>query len=296
MAAPSLAERLGHPREARLLIVNCDDLGVSRAANAAIHRAMTEGVATSASLMAPCPWAHDAATRLRGLPVGVHLTLTSEYPGYRWRGLSGGATLHDEAGFLHATRAAALARIDMAEAAAECRAQIEAALVWGVEVTHLDAYMDVMPGRADLFAALLDLAAAFRLPLRMLPRDMTDRPGFDARAMAAARGIPFPDHMLYPWPHPTREVLMEAIPRLPPGVTEIFAHPVQDGPELRGYDPHAPDLRAADATGLLDSALAALLDRHGVQRIDFRALRELMPAGRKPGADMPRHGASMPLA
>src|SRR5689334_3526830 len=84
MGQPSLAERLGYGAEDRLLIVNCDDLGSSHAANVATFRSMAYGVATSATLMVPCPWAREAARMFRGYPVGVHLTLTCEYRGYRW--------------------------------------------------------------------------------------------------------------------------------------------------------------------------------------------------------------------
>ena len=76
-----------------------------------------------------------------------------------------------------------------------------------------------------------------------------------------------------------RDVLFEAIPNLPPGVTELFAHPVLDGEELRGYDHRNADIRAHDAACLLDPAVAAFLDRHGIRRISFRDLRELQRAG-----------------
>ena len=256
----------------RRLIINCDDLGASAPANRAILRAMTEGVATSASLMVPCPAAEEAARMTRGMAVGVHLTLTSEYPAMRWRGLTEGASLHDGSGALHPTTTTALAAVTPEDARAECRAQIARALAWGVAVTHLDAHMNVMQARADLFAVLLDLAALFRLPVRMFPPGVPVDYGFDARAMAAARGIACPDHLLYPWPRPAAEVLRESLADLPDGVTEIFAHPVEDGPELRAYDPWAPDLRAADAAGMCDPALAALLDAAGIVRVDYRAL------------------------
>ena len=71
----TLAERLGYAPDARLLIVNCDDLGSSASANVAIYEALRDGVATSATLMVPCPWARDAAAMYRGEDVGVHLTL-----------------------------------------------------------------------------------------------------------------------------------------------------------------------------------------------------------------------------
>ena len=68
----NLVERLGYPPDAKLLIINCDDLGSSHAANVGVYEAVRSGVATSASLMVPCPWAREAAARYRGEDVGVH--------------------------------------------------------------------------------------------------------------------------------------------------------------------------------------------------------------------------------
>ena len=79
-----------------------------------------------------------------GFSIGVHLTLTCEYQGYRWRGLTNGASLHDDEGFFPTTTKLALERVDAADARAECRAQLETALSWGVDVTHLDTHMNVV--------------------------------------------------------------------------------------------------------------------------------------------------------
>jgi len=274
-----LAERLGYGPQDRLLIINCDDLGSSHSANLATLRAMTEGVATSATLMLPCAWAREAARMFQGLAVGVHLTLTSEYRGYRWRGLTGGASLYDDEGFLPATTEAALQRVDAGEAQAECRAQIETALGWGVDVTHLDAHMYVMQSRSDLFEAYVDLAREFRLPVRMASRETTASQGFGARERAGGRGLLFNEHIVAPWPRVTREVFFAEIPLLPTGVSEIFAHPVLDGQELRAYDTENADIRAQDAICLTDPALRDLLDRHSIKRISFRQLRDLQRAG-----------------
>lgn len=279
MAQPSLAERLGYGPEDRLLIVNCDDLGSSHGANVATFRSMVYGVATSATLMVPCPWAREAARMFMGFPIGVHLTLTCEYRGYRWRGLTNGVSLRDDEGFLPATAKAALRRASAADARAECRAQIEAALSWGVDVTHLDTHMNVMQDRTDLYEIYLDLAAEFRLPVRMFSRENTEKQGFRARERAEARGLLFNEHIVYPWPRRTRDVFFEEIPKLPPGVSEIFAHPVLDGEELRAYDTSNADIKAHDAVCLTDPTVSDLLDRHNIKRISFRELRELQRAG-----------------
>ena len=190
----NLAQALGHAADDRLLIVNCDDLGSSHGANVAIEAALKDGLATSATLMVPCPWAFDAVQRCAGLDIGVHLTLTCEYPGYRWRALTGAKSLHDDQGFMPATAEAVWERADLADVRAECRAQIDQALAWGVDVTHLDAHMGTMQVDRRYFEIYVDLGAEYRLPLRMVGESGARRLGFAARDMAAARGVAFTDH------------------------------------------------------------------------------------------------------
>src|SRR5262245_41738135 len=100
-AVPTLAERLGHATDARLVIISCDDLGSCHAANEGVFAALHNGVASCASLMVPAPWARDAA--VRALPtddLGVHLTLNCEHPNYRWGAITHAPSLHSgEAGF-----------------------------------------------------------------------------------------------------------------------------------------------------------------------------------------------------
>jgi hypothetical protein len=62
------SELLGFAPDARVLILNCDDLGMYEAVNVGIFDAIENGVATSCSLMAPCPGAADAIMLLRERP------------------------------------------------------------------------------------------------------------------------------------------------------------------------------------------------------------------------------------
>ena len=277
---PSLAQRLGYAADARLLIVNCDDFGSSHAANTAILRALDQGVATSATLMVPCPWAREAVRMGQGRDIGIHLTLTCEYPGYRWRALTGGKSLHDADGFMPATIEEVYRRGDPAEAFAECKAQIELAMAWGLEPTHLDSHMGTVQIDPRFFDIYLGLAEEFDLPLRMPGRRQDEQLGFQGRDRATTRGLLYNENFISPWPRDTREVFEARIPGLAPGVSEIYAHPVDDGPELRGYDPDHPDIRANDAVVLSDPAIGALMDEAGVVRISWRPLRDLQRAQR----------------
>jgi hypothetical protein len=50
-ATASLAERLGYSRDAKLLIVHADDLGMTHAVNAASIQGLESGLVSSASMM-----------------------------------------------------------------------------------------------------------------------------------------------------------------------------------------------------------------------------------------------------
>jgi predicted glycoside hydrolase/deacetylase ChbG (UPF0249 family) len=275
-----LAERLGYAPDARLLIVNCDDLGSSASANRATQAAMATGMATSATLMVPCPWALDAVRRGLGGGIGVHLTLTCEYPGYRWRALTGAPSLHDDEGFMPASAEAVWARADLDEVRAECRAQIDQAYGWGVDITHLDVHMGTMQMEPRYAALFLELAAAYDLPVRMIGASVEQRLALDCRAPAAAMGLVFPDKVVTTWAKPAKATFAAILEGLKPGVTEIYLHPVEDGPELRDYDPHARQIRIDDHECLLDPDLKAKAAELGVTLIDFRPLRELQRARR----------------
>jgi predicted glycoside hydrolase/deacetylase ChbG (UPF0249 family) len=275
-ASASLAVRLGHRPDERLLIVNCDDLGSSHAANLAIDAALRRGVATSATLMVPCPWALEAVNLCAVLDIGVHLTLTAEYPGYRWRALTAATSLHNSLGYMPATAEEVWAKADLDDVRAECRAQIDQALAWGVDVTHLDAHMGTMQVDPRFFEIYVELGAEYRLPLRMVGERSHARLGFAARDLAAARGLAFADHFIAPpWGVTARGVFVDRAARLEPGVSEIFLHPVEDGPELRGYDRQAADLRAEDAAWVLEPGMRTLVETAGVKLISFRPLRDL---------------------
>ena len=271
----SLAERLGYPADARLLIVNCDDLGKSHAANVGVYQALREGVATSASLMVPAPWAREAASRYRGEDVGVHLTLNAEHDLYRWGPITQAPSLLDGDGGFPRTLEDLWDHADVEEARRECRAQLERAIYWGFDVSHLDSHLSALELRPEFFDVYLDLAVEFHLPMRLGNASTERTVGFPFRQLAAEEGVVSPDHFVRVRGVGSRRAIEAALVDLPQGVTEVYLHPAIDSAELRSlapdWGPRVDDLDFLTAPG----ALGSLAHRAGISLIGYRALRDL---------------------
>ena len=272
-SASTLAERLGYGPDARLLIVNCDDLGSSHSANMGVYDALRHGAATSATLMVPCPWARGAAAEYRGEDVGVHLTLNAEWDLYRWGPITQAPSLLDGDGGFPRTVADVWDHADLDEVRRECRAQIERAIFWGFDVSHVDSHMGTLQLRAEFFDVYLDLADEFRLPMRLSGASTERVIGFPFRALATERGVVIPDHLLHVPGVGSRGLIDRVIDKLEPGVSEAYFHPAVDTPELRAMSPDWVG-RVDDHRFLVEeTGLRAAAERCGVVLIGYRELR-----------------------
>jgi chitin disaccharide deacetylase len=275
-----LAVRLGHSADTRLIIISCDDLGSCHAANVGVYAALRGGAATCASLMVPAPWARDAANRaIASDDIGVHLTLNCEYDAYRFGPITHAPSLVSGDGGFPRSLTDLWEHADPAEVLRECRAQIERALAWGVDVTHLAPHLSAITLRPEFFDVYIELACEFSLPIRLPSRISADDAGFPFRRLAADEGIVFPDHFDHDWRAGSRERVYEAIRTLAPGVTEIHVQPAIDTPEVRAITPAAEAW--IDDFGLVtgDDTLTALLADSGAVLIGYRQLRDVMRAG-----------------
>src|SRR5687767_8428224 len=169
----TLAERLGYPKDAKLLIVHADDLGMAHSINTASIKGLESGLVSSASIMIPCPWLPEIAAYARKHPeadLGLHLTLTSEWSLYRWGPVlpkERVPSLLDSSGYLYLTETEAAAHIDPKEAEAEIRAQIARAKSLGIQPTHLDSHMGTLYQTQALFETLFRVARDNKLLIRV---------------------------------------------------------------------------------------------------------------------------------
>lgn len=247
----STAERLGHPRDAKLLIIHADDLAVAHSEDAASFDALEKRAATSASIMVPCPWLTEVAEYAKAHPdadLGLHLTLTSEWKTYRWGPVASKdqvPSLLDASGYLWPDSDSAKQHIKADEAEREIRAQMEKAMSLGIHPTHIDSHMGVLFSRPDLFAAYVKVAHEFKLPF-LAVRTPDAPPALlsllsDKDIVLDSIVMASPDVKPADW----KTFYLNAIKNLKPGVTELIVHLGHDDAELQAVTVDHPDYGSA---------------------------------------------------
>lgn len=274
----SLAAALGHPADAKLLILSADQLGSTHAATAGGFAALREGVATTGTVMMPGPWSRYAADGHDGADLGIHLTLNSHLDCYRWGPLTAAPSLLDGDGGFPRTVDDLWDHADLDEVRRECRAQIERARLWGFDLTHLATHLGTLQQRPEFFDVLVDVAYDAELPVRLESGDAEERAGFPFRRLAAEEGILMPDHFTLVRGG-ARSHLDTTLGALQPGVTVVAFEPAIAAEEIRAIDPDAAQ-RVDDLEVLTDRAVRDRIEAAGAILIGFREIRDLQRARR----------------
>jgi len=286
-AQKSVAERLGYPRDAKLLIVHADDLGMAHSVNAATIKAFESGLVNSGSIMVPCPWLSEIAAYARTNPqadLGLHLTLTSEWTSFRWGPVMPKdrvSSLLDKEGYFYLTESEAASHADTKEVELEITAQIERARSLGIQPTHLDSHMGTLYQNKALFEVFLRVARNHKLPVRIaktwfaqtdfLPATLNPDDVYVDRILDINPTVAAKD-----W----AKFYSEAIKNLQPGVTEIVVHLAFDDAEMRGATFNHPDWGAAwrqrDFEFFTSDAFRKLLQENQIKLITWRELGKLI--------------------
>jgi len=279
----TVAERLGLPPDAKLLILHADDLGVAHSVNAASFDALDKGAISSASIMMPTPWVTEVAAYARQHPnadLGLHLTLTSEWLTYRWGSVESKdkvPSLVDSTGTFPSEVAPVVARAKPAEVERELRAQVERAMALGIRPTHLDSHMGALFTTPELLATYVKVAHDYRLPFLALKIT----PG----------GLPVPvapkdvvlDAVIIAGPEVPRDqwkaFYVNAIATLKPGLTEMIVHLGHDDAELQAvtvdHEPYGSAWRQRDYDVVTSPEFRKALQDHKVTLVTWRELQKL---------------------
>lgn len=274
-------------RRTKHLIVTADDFGLSEDVNEAVFQAFGQGVLTSASLMIGGGASESAVAFARANPrlaVGLHLVL-----------IKGKATLPPEmvpdlvdthgrfaqnpvrCGFRYFFRRSLRAQIER-----EMRAQIERFLETGLPLSHLDGHLHLHV-HPTIFDLLLNLAEeygikAIRIPLeepwstlrldqRRLGYKLSHALVFTlltwrSRARLREQGILCADRVygLLQDGDVNERYLSALIPRLKPGITEVYLHPSRGARH--------------ELLALISRQVKVLIDAHRISLTSYKALVE----------------------
>src|SRR5438105_1135533 len=270
---------LGYPDDARLLIINADDFGRAHACNEGILRSLKEGVVSSTTLMVPCPWALHAMQMLSDHPAisfGVHLTVISDVPLYRWGSLTSREkvpSLIDEAGFFYSYERIPefLAQVKLSELEVEFRAQIEAVLATSLKPTHLDWHCLYNGGRAEIFEVTVKLAKEYGLAVRVFDRSTGEA--------LRRQGLPTNEHDVldsYRLDTAGKSArYAQMLHDLPVGLSEWAVHPGLEDGELLAIHPDGARRRQTDFNFLISAQAREIIQREGITLLSYKPLQEV---------------------
>ncbi len=253
------------------LIVRGDDMGYTHSGNEAIIKCYKEGIESSIEVLVASPWFPEAVKLLKqnpGIDVGIHLDLTSEWENIKWRPLSDCPSLKDAGGYFYPMvfqnpnypgRSISENKWKIEDVEKEFRAQIELALKYLPNVSHLSAHMGCTNLSPEVRALTRRLAKEYKIPVE---------PDLDYQGLTG-----------YDGPHKTPEEKVQSfintLNKLQPGKTYIFVdHPGLNDDELKAVYHIGYEDVCMDRQGVTDlytnEKVKALIKEKGIKLIGYR--------------------------
>lgn len=291
----------------KFLIINADDFGMCRAHNIATAELLKIGSITSATVMAPCKYAHDAvkfSIENPNFAIGIHLTTTSEWRNYRWKPLSENVpSLKDPNGFFYHTSDEFAKSAKKSEVETELKAQIEYLIKLGLNPSHIDNHMGslygITNGDFSLLKLTLELAAKYGLPFRFPSKisDDTFKNGtlniktkaetviseFDRFVDFVRRsGVLTPDYLIPgDWNgeqdksyESYREYMYALLSGVDNGVSETYIHPAVECEEIKAITP-CWHRRVWEHRLFSDPETVKFIKSNGITVISYRDLKKI---------------------
>jgi chitin disaccharide deacetylase len=282
----SVAELLGYPKDAKLLIVHADDLGVAHSENAASISAMEKGCVKSASIMVPCAWFPEMAAYASMHPdmdFGLHLTLTSEWKYYKWGPVTPAQSipgLVNKNGFFYSSVDSVVANASPAEVEEELRNQVKRAIQYGIKPTHLDSHMYTLHESLGFLKAYLKIGHEFNLPV-YITRQVGNNLHVNLDTVVSDRDIII-DTLLTAeyadYKAGMADFYTKGFKNLKPGITYLILHTAYDDDEMKAvtveHDGWGAAWRQQDYDFFSSALCAKLLKENNIYVVTWREIRD----------------------
>jgi predicted glycoside hydrolase/deacetylase ChbG (UPF0249 family) len=283
----STPEKLGYPKNAKLLIIHADDIGVSQSENAATLKAFKEGSVNSGSIMVPCPWFPEIAAVAKENPdmdLGLHLTLNSEWALYKWGPVAPRTevpSLVDEKGFLYDNVLDLMKHAKPEDVEKELRVQIERAIEFGINPTHFDAHMGAAFSNPEYLKIYMKLGREYKVPVLlnaaafkvMFNLDITK---LVAETEVATDGIFMASEVDFKGG--MKNYYTKVLNEMQAGLNVILLHAAYDNDEMKAVTINRPAYgaawRQADFDFFISDACKQLLKSNNIQLITWKEIKE----------------------
>lgn len=275
----TLQERLGYSKNAKLLIIHADDLGVAHSQNSASFNTLEKGSATSASIMVPCPWFSEVAAYAASHPgadLGIHLTLTAEWNFYKWSPVAYRQEvpgLVNKNGFFFSSVDSVIKSSNAIEVEKELRAQIEKAKQASIDITHLDSHMGTLYSNKEYLQVLLKLGKEYRVPVMLSQQRLiagTDENNIVLNNIYVESPADYAKG--------AETYYTNVLKSLQPGVSLIILHAAYDDSEMQAITAEHPDYgaawRQADYNFFTSETCKKLLQQNRIQLITWKEIRD----------------------
>lgn len=291
----NIATKLEIPKGKKIVLLNHDDLGMNEGSNHAFKKIVESRTFNSSSVMSVCPWFPDVVEMYvenHQLNIGVHLTLTSEWKGYRWKPLSTVTRMSgliDQDGYFWARRQMLIESVIKEAAEEEFHTQIEKVIDAGIDITHIDCHMGVgfIP---ELFEIYIGLGEQYKVPV-LIPTNIEEILNLYKLhevevdyyhaiiSELKTRGIPLVDHFLIT-PCFDKGTALEGYKNLLKGVTDgvtvLSLHPNTEEC-IKSIDPNMYYVRTDEYKVFSDKIDPDWLEDDNIRVISYRDLKSLIP-------------------
>lgn len=286
-AQQTLQEKLGYPKNTKLLIIHADDIGVSHSENMASIAAMEKGSVSSGSIMVPCPWMPEIAAYATAHPnadLGLHLTLTAEWKQYKWGPVSPRTevpSLVDVNGFFPDNSADVAKNAKPIEVERELRAQIERAKQFGIDPTHFDTHMGSALTSVEIARAYVRLGHEYKVPVLMSAPIAKMFLNSELKDLGAENDV-LTDNVIMAQPEDykggMKAFYTKALKGLNPGLTVLLLHAAHNDSEMKAVTVDHPDYgaewRQADFDFFTSDDCKKLLQENNIKVVTWKEIRD----------------------
>ncbi|MEI9920542.1 MAG: polysaccharide deacetylase family protein [Bacteroidota bacterium] len=285
-AQQTIQEKLGYPKNTKLLIIHADDIGVSHSENTASINALEKGSVSSGSIMVPCPWMPEIAAYAKAHPnadLGLHLTLTAEWNIYKWGPVlprTEVPSLVDGKGFLF-DNTGDVAKAKVADIEKELRAQVERAKQFGIDPTHFDTHMGSVFTSVDVAKVYVKLGHEYKVPVLMGALAAKMYLNADVKDLGAENDV-LVDNLIMAQPEDfkggMKAFYTKSFKAIQPGLNVLLLHAAHNDDEMKavtaGHPEYGAEWRQADYDFFTSEECKKLLLENNIRVVTWKEIRD----------------------